>query len=151
MLPSKFKINIKEKEIVGILKNETKSYYIDEQVNIIDKVKENINYEHVVINTEFEVDNKQKINFNNENDKNSIVNILKLIELEGLDRKINNIDLYSNNVKIKSENIEYILEKSDNLNYDMKRVSKIMIDLQNKNIKNGTVDLTDEKYAIYRP
>ena len=44
----------------------------------------------------------------------------------------------------------FIMENND-MKYNIYRVSKILVDLQSKNIKSGIVDLTYSNYALYRP
>ena len=44
----------------------------------------------------------------------------------------------------------FIMENND-MKYNISRVSKILVDLQSKNIKSGIVDLTYINYALYRP
>ena len=48
-------------------------------------------------------------------------------------------------------NIKILLPNDENLDYNIHRVSKVVVDLNNKKISSGSVDLTQNKYAVYSP
>ena len=92
------------------------------------------------------------INFKNNEEKKSVLNLLTLLKKEHLQHEIAQIEYDNSNINIKTKiGAEFLIIDDDNLNYNISRTSKILLDLQSKNIKSGVVDLTYSNYAVYKP
>ena len=59
--------------------------------------------------------------------------------------KTNILNMYT------KDNTTILLNIDEDLQYNISRLSKILLDLQNKKQKGGEIDLSIEKYALYRP
>lgn len=152
-LPNKIVINVEEVNIVGLLSNSNEHCYIDKDGNLVEKINDlSENNDKIIIKTNFSIDNGEDIKFKNENDKTNILNILSLIEENSLGLKVRKIE-YNGDSDINlitKYGTTFIMENND-IKYNISRVSKILVDLQSKNIKSGIVDLTYSNYALYRP
>ena len=153
-LPNKIIITVDEVEVVALLSNGKDYCYIDNKGNLIKKI-DNIeeNNDKIVFSTEYSIENGQVINFKSEENKKSILNLMSALKEEHLEKKIVKIE-YANDSKFNIESkigAKFLLLNDDNLNYNIARASKILLDLQNKNIKSGVVDLTYSNYAVYKP
>ena len=75
------------------------------------------------------------------------------LKKDNLYKKIRNINLKedSNIIMTTKDNIKILLSNKDDLDYNISRVDKILVDLQSKKTKNGTINLTYGNYAIYNP
>lgn len=153
-LPNKLIINIDEVEVVALLCNGKDYCYIDNKGNLIKKI-DNIeeNSDKIVFNTEYSIEGGQTINFKSEEHKKNILNLITSIKEEHLENEIVKVE-YINESKLNLDSKmgpKFLLINDDNLNYNIARTSKILLDLQNKNIKDGVVDLTYRNYAVYKP
>ena len=153
-LPNKIIITVDEVEVVALLSNGKDYCYIDDKGNLIKKI-DNIeeNSDKIVFSTENSIENGQVINFKSEENKKSILNLISALKGEHLEKEIVKVE-YTNDSKLNLESkigAKFLLINDDNLNYNIARTSKILLDLKNKNIKDGVVDLTYSNYAVYKP
>ena len=153
-LPNKIIITVDEVEVVALLSNGKDYCYIDDKGNLIKKI-DNIeeNSDKIVFSTEYSIENGQVINFKSEENKKSILNLISALKGEHLEKEIVKVE-YTNDSKLNLESkigAKFLLINDDNLNYNIARTSKILLDLKNKNIKDGVVDLTYSNYAVYKP
>lgn len=153
-LPNKILITIDEVKIAALLSNGRDYCYIDDNGDLIKKVA-NIeeNSDKIVFITKYDLENGKTINFKSEKNKNCILKLISLLKEEHLEKEITKIE-YTTDSKINvltKVGSEFLLLNDDNLNYNIARASKILLDLQNKNIKSGIVDLTYSNYAVYKP
>lgn len=154
-IPNSIIIYVKEKKIECIIKDKNDNYcYVDENLKYIDKIKyEEIKSDdnnYIIVDIDSSINNK-KIEFENEKDKEKISSLLGSINKSGLDNKITDIE-FSNENKINMTTIEGIkikINKNSNTNHDMAKLTQILIDLKNKNINYGKIDMTFSKYTLY--
>ncbi|SCH15521.1 cell division protein FtsQ/DivIB [Romboutsia sp. 1001713B170207_170306_H8] len=151
-LPNKIVITIKEKEVIALLSNGTDFCYIDNSGNLIEKI-DNLyeNNDKIVFNVKYTLNNGT-VKFENDKVKKSVLNLIALLKEEHLENEISEIEYTGSNVNIIA-NIgpKFLIINDDNLDYNISRTSKILVDLQSKNIKSGIVDLTYSNYAVYKP
>ncbi|WP_164488940.1 cell division protein FtsQ/DivIB [Romboutsia sp. Marseille-P6047] len=151
-LPNKIVITIKEKEVIALLSNGTDFCYIDNSGNLIEKI-DNLdeNNDKIVFNVKYTLNNGT-VKFENDKVKKSVLNLIALLKEEHLENEISEIEYTGSNVNI-IVNIgpKFLIINDDNLDYNISRTSKILVDLQSKNIKSGIVDLTYSNYAVYKP
>ena len=153
-LPNKIVINVEEVKVVGLLSNSNEHCYIDVDGNLVEKINDlSENNDKIIISTKFSIEDANKIKFKNDGDKKNILNLLSSIEDESLSVKIRKIEYKddSNINLITKDGTIFLMSKDDNIKYNISRTSKILLDLQSKNIKSGIVDLTYNNYALYRP
>lgn len=153
-LPNKLIISVKEVEVVALLSNGQDYCYIDDKGTNIEKIDDlDKNNGKIVVNTKFELDNKNNIKYENDKSKEKVLNLITYLKNEHLDKKIVKVE-YERNKRISmltKENSKFIMEDNKDLEYNISMISKIIVDLQSKNIKDGIVDLTYGDYAIYKP
>lgn len=153
-LPNNIKVNIKEKEIVGLLRDECKYSYIDKEGNIIDNLSKIDEKENkIIIDIDYKIDENNTLEFKNEEVKKGLLYLLECINDNNLQKKINNINYQNDDIinMYTKDGVEIILDNNKELKYNVSRSSAILVDLQGKNDKGGVVDLTYGEYAVYRP
>lgn len=153
IIPDKLHIMIIEKEIAGALKNGKEYYYVDEDINLIEKAGDLDNMkEKIIIECDYNINKEKIIEFKNDKQKEIISSLLKDIKSNNLNNKVNKIIYSDNNIKITAnKEIEIILPNNKNIGYNIKMTAMILADLQSNNIKKGTVDFTYINNPIYRP
>ncbi|NJJ33822.1 FtsQ-type POTRA domain-containing protein [Clostridioides difficile] len=152
--PNKIIISLKEKEIFAVLKNVDNYCYIDKKGNLLEELRgSNESKKDLIVDVDYSVDDDKTIKFKNYKTKENVFKTLNSLKEEGLYRKINYVNLRkeSNVDMLTRSNIKILLSNDDNLDYNISRVSKILIDLQNKNTKGGTINLNYGKLAVYSP
>ncbi len=153
IFPNTIEVNINEKYIVALVKNENKYCYIDKDLNVIDILNEvDKNEKSIIIEIEYNLTNNNIIKFQNEDIKNRLIHLLESISDNNLSNKIQNIDYNEEIINMYSiDGINIILDNNNELKYNISKCSSILVDLQTRNNKGGTIDLTSDKYAIYVP
>ncbi len=153
ILPNTLDIDIIETEIVGTLYNKKEYCYIDIQGNFIDKVDEDIKDSNIItVHVDYELTNQQYIKFKNEENRKELLYLLENIKKESIYKKIDKIDMTKTNTlnMYTKDNTTILLNIDEDLQYNISRLSKILLDLQNKKQKGGEIDLSIDKYALYR-
>ena len=174
-LPNKIIISLKEKEIFdgvnyvinieargtsgpaiifAVLKDEDNYCYIDKKGNLLEELRgSNESKKDLIVDVDYSVDDNKSIKFKNYKTKENVFKTLNYLKEEGIYRKINYVNLKkeSNIEMLTRSNIKILLSNDDNLDYNISRVSKILIDLQNKNTNGGTINLNYGKLAVYSP
>lgn len=154
VLPSGIIVNIEEKKIVGLLRDEDKYSYIDKEGNIIDNLSEIDEKENnIIIDIDYNIDENNTLKFKNEEVKKGLLYLLECINDNNLQKKINNINYQNDDIinMYTKDGVEIILDNNKELKYNISRSSAILVDLQGKNAKGGVIDLTCGEYAVYRP
>lgn len=153
LFPDTIKISIIEKEIYAVLHNNNEYCYIDNKGNFIDKIniydKDN---NIVVINIDYDLNNLQEIKFKNEEDRKRLLYLLECIKQESIYKKMKKIDMAEiNSIKMYTkDDIKILLNNDESLKYNISKLSMILFDLQSKKQQGGEIDLTIEKYALYK-
>lgn len=153
LFPDTIKISIIEKEIYAVLHNNNEYCYIDNKGNFIDKIniydKDN---NIVVINIDYDLNNLQEIKFKNEEDRKRLLYLLECIKQESIYKKMKKIDMAQiNSIKMYTkDDIKILLNNDESLKYNISKLSMILFDLQSKKQQGGEIDLTIEKYALYK-
>ena len=154
VLPNELSVNIKEKEIIAVLKGDNGYSYIDKDGKVIDNVKElNDGEVAIILDVDYSIDDNGNVEFKNEEMKKGILYLLECIKDNNLNKKINKIDYKKNGIinMYTKEGIHIILNNNQEIKYNVSRTREILIDLQSKNAKSGVIDLTTGGYAVYRP
>lgn len=153
-LPNKIIISIKEVEVIALLSNGQDYCYIDKKGNLIEKINDlDKNSDKIVLDTKYTLGEDNTINFKSDKEKKSILNLLSVLNKEHLKNEIEKIE-YTDELKINiltKNGAKFLIIDDENLNYNISRASKILVDLNSKNIKSGVVDLTYGNYAVYKP
>lgn len=153
LFPDTIKISIIEKEIYAVLHNNNEYCYIDNKGNFIDKIniydKDN---NIVVINIDYDLNNLQEIKFKNEEYRKRLLYLLECIKQESIYKKMKKIDMVQiNSIKMYTkDDIKILLNNDESLKYNISKLSMILFDLQSKKQQGGEIDLTIEKYALYK-
>ncbi|MCC0643069.1 FtsQ-type POTRA domain-containing protein [Clostridioides sp. ZZV13-5731] len=153
-LPNKIIISLKEKEIFAALKDEDNYCYIDKKGNLLEELKgTNESKNDLIVEVDYNIDDTKSIKFKNYKTKENVFKTLNYLKEEGIYRKINyvNFKKEGNVDMLTRSNIKILLSNDDNLDYNISRVNKILIDLQNKNTNGGTINLNYGKLAVYTP
>lgn len=153
IMPNSLRVEIKEKEVIGILKGDEGYSYIDKNGKVIEKVKKIDDKEKaIILNVEYSVDDDGNVEFRNEEMKKGILYLLECINDHNLNKKINKIEYEKNGTiyMYTTEGIQIILNNDQEIKYNISRVREILVDLQSKKAKGGKVDLTGN-YAVYTP
>lgn len=151
-LPSRLNITIKEKEIYAILRDEKDYCYVDNQVKLIEKIKDIEGDDTVKVDIEYIIEDND-IRFKDKEEKDILINLLNAIKECNLSKKINEINFEKSDIIniYTNDNIQIKLNKDNNIKYNIFRSSAIMADLQKKSNNKGIIDLTYQNYAIYTP
>lgn len=151
-LPSRLNITIKEKEIYAILRDEKDYCYVDNQVKLIEKIKDIEGDDTVKVDIEYIIEDND-IRFKDKEEKDILINLLNAIKECNLSKKINEINFEKSDIIniYTNDNIQIKLNKDKNIKYNISRSSAIMADLQKKSNNKGIIDLTYQNYAIYTP
>ena len=141
--PKSLIIRIEEKKILCVLKDKNKNYYyLDKNLNCIDKIKEeSIKNNYLIVEMDFE----------NQNDKKYLTTLIDNINEQGLNNRINYINFTEKNqiyMKV-DEKIEVIISKDKNIDHNISKLTKILVDLDKQNIHHGKIDMTFSKYVLY--
>ncbi|WP_455544201.1 cell division protein FtsQ/DivIB [Intestinibacter sp.] len=151
-IPSSIVINIEEKIISCILKDESNNYYyIDDNMKYIDKVEKNkLKEGYPIVEIDFTI-KENKVTFADEEDKKVLISLINNIKKDGLDNKINSINLLKNNeITMKTEEgIKIILKKDGDIKHDIAKLTQILIDLKSYDVNYGKIDMTFSKYVLY--
>lgn len=154
LLPNTLKVDITEKEIVATLYNEGIYCYIDKEAKFIDEISEEDKDNSVVtVDIYYSLSDLQEINFKNEENRNRLLYLLECMKSESVYKKIKQVDMTDkDSIKMHTnDNIKVLLNKDENLKYNISKVAMILADLQSKNQIGGEIDLSTGKYALYRP
>lgn len=151
MIPNKFIVNIKEKNIIRTLYNGEAYCYIDAQGKFVDELKE-IKDDNLVIFIDYSLTDKS-IKFNNESDKNKLLKLYNKLDEENLLRQIKTIDFRKKTEIIMKgkTGLTICFNKDKNIEKNVISLNKVMIDLQNRNELYGKVDFTYNNYVLYSP
>ena len=153
-LPDTINISIMEKDICGVLRNEKNYAYIDNNGEFIDSIdiQKNEIKDEIIIDVEYKIEKNEIIKYENEKYKEQITQLLKNINENELDKIIDAILIKENYIEIYiNENMKFIVNDTNNIDYDTKRISEIILDLRSKSIETGNIDLTNNSYSIYSP
>ena len=153
IFPNTIQVNINEKGIVALIKDENKYCYIDNNLNVIDRLNEiDKNEKAIIIETEYDLNNENIIKFENDDIKKGLRYLMECISNNNLSKKIKKINYQQDIINMYSiDGTNIILENNNKLKYNISKVSSILVDLQTRNNKGGNIDLTSYKYAIYTP
>lgn len=152
--PDKLSITIKEKKEVAILINKNNYCYIDSNGEFLKKIQEVEDKNKVIVtDIEYNIDKNNKISFKDEENKKRLLYLLNDLQDKKIYDRMANINFQNDDIiNMKTiNNIEILLPKDNNIDYNISRISEVLIDLQNKNKKNGTIDLVSSRNVVYRP
>lgn len=153
-IPNKLIINIEEKNNVALLRNDKSYCYIDKYGELIEKsqgIKEN--NDKIIVDINYNINDENNLIFKDEDAKKRLLYLLSLLDNNKVYKKVKNINLKEKSIITMNtkDNIKILLSNKDDLDYNISRVNKILIDLQSKKINHGIIDLTYNNYALYNP
>lgn len=152
-LPNKIVITVKEIGIVAVLFNGNEYCYIDSSGNLIEKINNlEENNDKIICSVDYTLSNNS-ITFKNQKEKDGILKVLNIIKSEYLEKEVKQIE-YTNEDEINiitKYGTKFLIVDDKELEYNIARASKILVDLQSKKINDGIVDLTYSNYAVYKP
>lgn len=151
-IPNSILIDVQEKKINCVLKDTGDNYYyIDENMNYIDKVEKNkLKDSYPIVQIDFAI-KEHKLSFSDKKDKETLASLIKNIKKDGLENKIKYISFLENDdvTMTTKEGIKIIVDKDGDIKHDIAKLTKILIDLKSQNINYGKIDMTFSKYALY--
>ncbi|WP_419750282.1 cell division protein FtsQ/DivIB [Terrisporobacter petrolearius] len=150
-IPNKLIVNVKEKNIIGPLYNGKSYCYIDDQGKFVDELKE-IKNDDLIFTIPYTLNNKM-LKFDNENDKNKLITLYKNLEEENILLQIKTVNFTKEKEIIMKgkTGLTICLNKDNNIEKNIVKLSKVMIDLQNRKELYGKVDFTYDNYLLYSP
>ncbi len=153
-LPNKIVVKIQEKEIFVTLRNGDNYCYIDREGNLLEELKgTNESKNDKIVEIDYAIENYNKIKFRDNKTKNKFYLLMSVLEKYGMFGETKQVNMQgdSNIDMLTRGNIKILLPNDENLDYNIHRVSKVVVDLNNIKISSGSVDLTQNKYAVYSP
>lgn len=148
-IPNKLIVNVKEKNIIGPLYNGKSYCYIDDQGKFVDELKE-IKNDDLIFTIPYTLNNKM-LKFDNENDKNKLITLYKNLDEENILLQIKTVNFTKGKEIIMKgkTGLTICLNKDNNIEKNIVKLSKVMIDLQNRKELYGKVDFTYDNYLLY--
>ena len=151
-IPNSIIIDVKEKSISCALKDKGDNYYyIDKNLCYMDKVeREKIKSNCIIVEVDFSIKENQ-IKFENKKDKEKLTSLIKYIKKDGLENKISSISFTDENKinMITKEGIKVVINSNSDIKHNVAKLTQILVDLKNKNINYGKIDMTFSKYTLY--
>lgn len=150
-LPNKLLVMVEEENIIGPLYNGEVYCLVDGDGNYVDKLKEDES-KNIVINIGYTLNNK-KIEFDRETDKRYLIVILKSLENNNILKQVKSIDLTNKdtiNIKTK-KGLKVAIDKNNSIDTNIDRLNKVLIDLQNRKVYTGSIDMRYNNYILYKP
>lgn len=150
-MPNKLIVNISEKNIIGPLYNGKSYCCIDDKGKLVDELKE-IDNDDLVISIDYKL-NKKKLKFSNENDKNKLLTLYNKLVEENILRQFKAIDFRKESEIIMQgkTGLSVYLNKDNNIEKNIVKFSKVLVDLQNRKELYGRVDFAYDNYVLYTP
>lgn len=152
-LPSTMIISIKEITPSALLKDDNNYCYISSKGEKIVDIKDlDENTDKIIVDIDY-VNKENSIEFENDEIEKRLLYLLDCVVDKNINKEIYEINLREENIiSLKTKNnTKVIIPNDDNLDYNVSRLGKILVDLQSKNKKEGTIDLTYSNYALYSP
>lgn len=152
-LPRTIEIFIEEIRAVALLKDDNNYCYISSDGNKIEDIKDiEQNTDKIIVDIDY-TNKDNTVEFANDETKKRLLYLLDCLDEKNISKQIHDINLRDEYVinLITRNKTKVIVPNDDNLDYNVSRLSKILVDLQVKNKKDGTVDLTYSNYALYSP
>ncbi|MFR9070624.1 MAG: hypothetical protein ACLVIU_09715, partial [Paraclostridium sp.] len=88
---------------------------------------------------------------NNDN-QDLLIKTLKILKDNKMLREIKTIDIKKNYINMENtDDIKITMKLDENIQYNVKRLNEILIDLKSNNIKKGNVNLISKEQAVYSP
>ena len=150
-IPNKLIVNIEEKNIIGPIYNRKSYAYIDNSGNFVDQIKKNKKNEPVIY-VKYTLNN-QSLKFVNKNDEKKLIVLCTKLKEENILKRIKIIDFRNKstiNMKEK-KGITIYLNKDNNIEKNITKLRKILVDLQNRKELYGKIDFTYNNYILYSP
>ncbi|WP_343343598.1 cell division protein FtsQ/DivIB [Terrisporobacter petrolearius] len=150
-IPNKLIVDVKEKNIIGPLYNGKSYCYIDDQGKFVDVLKK-IKNDDLIFTISYTLNNKI-LKFDNENDKNKLITLYKNLDKEKILLQIKTVNFTKEKEIIMKgkTGLTICLNKDNNIEKNIEKLSKVMIDLQNRKELYGKVDFTYDNYLLYSP
>ncbi|WP_270646543.1 cell division protein FtsQ/DivIB [Paeniclostridium hominis] len=152
-IPNKLIIEIKENTEDAIIKVDKRYFYIQEDGLILSE-KNDITNKHIPIIKGIELKEKDINTFikTNNNNQGLLIKTLKILKDNKMLREIKTIDIKKNYINMENtDDIKITMKLDENIQYNVKRLNEILIDLKSNNIKKGNVNLVSKEQAVYSP
>lgn len=152
-LPRTIEIFIEEIRAVALLKDGNNYCYISSDGTKIEDIKDiEENTDKIIVDIDY-TNKDNTVEFENDETKKRLLYLLDCLDEKNISKQIYEINLRDEYIinLITRNKTKVIVPNDDNLDYNVSRLSKILVDLQGKNKKDGTVDLTYSSYALYSP
>lgn len=150
-IPNKLMVNVKEKNIIGPLYNGKSYCYIDNKGKFVDELKE-IKNDDLVIFINYTL-KKKTLKFKDEEDKNELLTLYNKLDEENILIQIKTIDFRKKTgISMRGKTgLTICLNKDKNIEKNIAKLSKVLIDLQNRKEFYGKIDFTYNNYVLYSP
>ena len=144
-------VNVKEKNIIGPLYNGKSYCYIDNKGKFVDELKE-IKNDDLVIFINYTL-KKKTLKFKDEEDKNELLTLYNKLDEENILIQIKTIDFRKKTgISMRGKTgLTICLNKDKNIEKNIEKLSKVLIDLQNRKEFYGKIDFTYNNYVLYSP
>ncbi|MEF9991658.1 MAG: FtsQ-type POTRA domain-containing protein [Romboutsia sp.] len=152
-LPNTMNINVDEKRAIALLKNNENYCYISKDGEVLEKVEKiEKNNDKIIVDIDYNYNN-EFVKFKNDESEKRLLYLIGCLDDKNIYDKIYEINLRDENITniMTRDYTKVIISNDDKLDYNVSRLEKIILDLNAKNKKNGTIDLTYNNYALYSP
>ena len=139
---------MEEKNIIGPLYNGKTYTYIDDKGELVDKI-EKIKEDEIQINFEYTLNN-ESIELNKD-DKSKLIKLYSKLKNENMLNEIKIIDFNDKDIirMITNSGISVKLVKDDNIEKNISKLGKVLVDLHSRKETYGNIDLTYNSYILY--
>ena len=95
---------------------------------------------------------KEKIKIDKSTSEKYFILMLKSLKKNNMIRELKTIDINKNFINLKTKDgIRVKLKLDSNIEYNINRLNEILINLKSEKLKDGELDLLNDKQATYLP
>lgn len=153
-LPNTIVIDIEEYKEDAIIHYNNKYIIINKNGKILSE-KDKVTNNDIPIISKVEVKKKDigsNIELKDEFKQKGLLYLLECIDKNNLKRDIKSIELNEDNFEMINDNgIKILIKIDEDIEYNINRLSQIILDLKTKSKKNGRLDLRNKDQAVYSP
>ncbi|CEO27238.1 cell division protein FtsQ/DivIB [Paraclostridium sordellii] len=153
-IPNQLIINIKENTEDFIINLDKKYLYIQNDGLILSE-KSKIENKNIPIISGLKIKEyrlKEKIKIDKSTSEKYFILMLKSLKKNNMIRELKTIDINKNFINLKTKDgIRVKLKLDSNIDYNINRLNEILINLKSEKLKDGELDLLNDKQATYLP
>ncbi|MDR1773588.1 MAG: FtsQ-type POTRA domain-containing protein [Clostridioides sp.] len=153
-LPNTIKVLIEETSAYVAFENNGNYCYVDKEANLLEEIKGEVrSKKDKIVNIDYFIDDYDKIKFKNESISDEYYAFIDGIQKYDLYTYMRQVDFKTEGIisMVTTKNTKVVFSDLENIDYDLNRVSKVIKSLDEKEIQNGSIDLSSQKYTVYKP